>query len=132
MKIYYKGEELDPETEWELINTEKGFLVLCKLNKDYLESLMAKTSSITYTEEIENRVVYCNITEIHNRFKSFPQIDKIAFESDIHTNGCAYSIDVFEIVYIYDAEEIYDGYYGDMRIYDRMIRQKKLERIVSK
>jgi hypothetical protein len=47
--------------------------------------------NVTFTNK--DKVTYRNVTEIHYNYKSYISVNKIAFESDIHCNGCTWSID---------------------------------------
>lgn len=102
MKLIYKGVELDSTTEHELFctNEKLGFDVEINFSETFCKE-----------RKVERVVKYHNVTEVHNKFKSFDSDgDKIAFESDIHcTGGWRYIKDIEQVI-ITDATEVAEDY----------------------
>ncbi|MCK9476580.1 MAG: hypothetical protein M0R46_11705 [Candidatus Muirbacterium halophilum] len=83
--------------------------------------------------EIDEYTMYCNVTEIHNKYLSFHtrQGNQIAFESNIHGTGSTPNMQQFDEIYIYDADTKFDSYYGSKKRVAQFIRRLKLERILK-
>ena len=90
MKLFLNDLELDASKEYELItDSEFGFDVDIVYERDILiQTLNGETvdlyESVGYFQHINN------CTEVHHRYESYLPFDvnKIAFESDIHCTGC--------------------------------------------
>lgn len=83
MKFIYLGQELNPDTEYELFSkSEFGVNAKVTMNNGDI-------------------VDHNNCTEIH--YKYFPCKDSIAFESDIHKSGIAVSIDKIKSIIVEEA-----------------------------
>jgi len=124
MKIFYNNNELDSDKEWEHINTQYGFMCLCKLTKLY-EKIIFDINIIHAESE---GILYCNVTEIHNKYRN----NSIAFESDIHSTGCTIQHENFDYIIIFDANKMYSSFYGDDngdKLTKQFIRKIKLDKI---
>jgi hypothetical protein len=142
MKIIYNGNILDHEKEWELnwwdVNwcdeePNFGFIILAKNNESFWQMQTMTATAMTMATEIEEYTMYCNITEIHNKFFSMHgrQSNQIAFESDIFNTGSTPNLQQFEEIYIYKADKKYDSYYGHEKEIKQFIRELKLKRILK-
>lgn len=111
MKLFLNGIELDASQEHELIaDNEFGFDV----DIVYEHDIMVNTNSgeRDMYKEVGYFQHFNNCTEVHHRYeRSLPfDVDKIAFESDIHCTGCTRDIKHLKFVHVRNATVKSDNY----------------------